>query len=392
MKIAFIRTSLAGILTPLAVAGAASAQGLAPIEWSSPNGSTLTLYGQLNMGILNYDDGIDSESYGLIDNANSQSRIGLEYSHAFGDWLFENTNEIGYSPYSSGNAGITGDHPNSDDYEFDNSNIRKLDFTLANDRYGKFWIGQGSMATDGVQEIDLSGTSVIAYSSTGDSAAGQIIRLASQGLTFDESLSDATIGDAFGNYDGPRRARVRYDSPAIANVTLAVAYGRDLLSDDSETREQDIFDASLTYGTEIRDFEVEAGLGYLWQEDSSEGWGGSASGLHTGSGLNLTVGFGGSSPDEGRDGSYVYAKFGLLREYISWGDTALAVDYFNGDDYLLVGDATSSTSESWGLSAVQNVDRANLELWLTARSYDYSDSVASYEDGEAVFGGARFKF
>lgn len=392
MKIAFIRTSLAGILTPLAVAGAASAQGLAPIEWSSPNGSTLTLYGQLNMGILNYDDGIDSESYGLIDNANSQSRIGLEYSHTFGDWTFENTNEIGYSPYSSGNADIINDHPDSDDYEFDDSNIRKLDFTLSNDSYGKFWLGQGSMATDGIQEIDLSGTSVIAYSSIGDSAAGQIARFADPGLTFDESLSDVTIGDAFSNYDGSRRARVRYDSPALANFTVALSYGRDLLSDDDDVRDQDILDASLTYENEFSDFEVEAGLGYLWQEDSSENWGGSGSGLHTPTGLNLTVGFGGSSPDEGRNGSYMYAKLGLLRDYVSWGDTALSIDYFNGDDYLLAGAATSSTSESWGFAAVQNIDRANLELWLTAREYDYSDNVASYEDGRAIFGGARFKF
>lgn len=391
MKIAFIRTSLASILTPLAVAGAASAQGLAPIEWSSPNGSKLTLYGQLNMGILNYDDGIDSESYGHIDNANSQSRIGLEYSHTFGDWTFENTNEIGYSPYSSGNADITNDHPDSDDYEFDDSNIRKLDFTLSNDSYGKFWLGQGSMATDGIQEIDLSGTSVIAYSSIGDSAAGQIVRFADPGLTFDESLSDVTIGDAFSNYDGSRRARVRYDSPALANFTVALSYGRDLLSDD-DVRDQDIFDASLTYENEFSDFEVEAGLGYLWQEDSSENWGGSGSGLHAPTGLNLTVGFGGSSPDEGRNGSYMYAKLGLLRDYVSWGDTALSIDYFNGDDYLLVGDATSSTSESWGFAAVQNIDRANLELWLTAREYDYSDNVANYEDGRAIFGGARFKF
>ena len=44
------------------------------------------------------------------------------------------------------------------------------------------------------------------------------------------------------------------------------------------------------------------------------------------------------------------------------------------------------------MSLVQNIDRANTELWLTYRTYDYSDNVASYEDGQAIFGGARFKF
>ena len=41
---------------------------------------------------------------------------------------------------------------------------------------------------------------------------------------------------------------------------------------------------------------------------------------------------------------------------------------------------------------MQNIDRANTELWLTYRSYDYADDFASYDDGRAVFGGARFRF
>ena len=62
-----------------------------------------------------------------------------------------------------------------------NGNIRKIDFTLEHDRYGKFWLGQGSMATDGVYEIDLSGTTVIDYSSVADSASAQIIRFSDPG-------------------------------------------------------------------------------------------------------------------------------------------------------------------------------------------------------------------
>ena len=47
-------------------------------------------------------------------------------------------------------------------------------------------------------------------------------------------------------------------------------------------------------------------------------------------------------------------------------------------------------SNSLGVSLVQNIDRANTELWLTYRTFDYSDNVASYdENGQAIFGGAR---
>lgn len=386
-------TSFAGLAltTALGLASGARAEGLPPIEWDVPGG-TLTLYGQINKGVLSYDDGIDTESYGLIDNANSSTRVGLKYSHDFGAWTFENVNEIQYAPYSSSNASILNDSPSSEDYEFTNANIRKLDFTLANERAGKFWLGQGSMATDGIQEIDLSGTNVIAYSSVGDSAGGQIIRFSNPGLPFDGSLSDVTVGAAFTNYDGPRRVRARYDTPTYANFTFAAAYGRDLLSDDSDVREQNIFDAALTYANDYDAFKVGAGLGYYWQEDDITTWGGSASALHKPTGLNLTAGFGTGSPEDGPDGQWWYAKLGLIRDFVTWGDTAMSVDYYKGDDFLVTGDATSSTSESWSLALVQNIDRANTELWLTLRQYDYDDNVASYEDGQAIFGGARFKF
>ena len=68
-----------------------------------------------------------------------------------------------------------------------------------------------------------------------------------------------TIGDAFTNYDGPRRVRVRYDTPAYANFTFATAYGRDLLSATRRTRSRSR--RRLTYGNTFSDDEVLACLG-----------------------------------------------------------------------------------------------------------------------------------
>ena len=48
------------------------------------------------------------------------------------------------------------------------------------------------MATDGIYEMDLSGTTVIDYSSVADSASAQIIRFSDPDLDFDESLSGIT--------------------------------------------------------------------------------------------------------------------------------------------------------------------------------------------------------
>jgi hypothetical protein len=388
-----IRGALATSLLQLLLATAAWSQGLPPIEHEFANGSTLRFYGQINKGVLSYDDGIDQETYGLIDNSNSNTRVGLRYDQSFGAWSFENVNEFGYDPFSTSNTSIVHQSPEHEDWQFDNDNIRKIDFTLAHDRYGKFWIGQGSMATDGIYEIDLSGTTMIDYSSVADTAAGQIIRFSDPGLSFDDSLSGITIGDAFTNYDGPRRVRFRYDTPAFNGFVAAAAFGRNLLSDDPDVRDENIVDASLSYGSTFDTVEFEAGVGYYWEEDDTRNWGGSASALHTPTGLNGTIAIGGQDADGGT-GSYWYGKLGLLRDFVGWGATAAAIDYYSGDDIFLDEDAgiTSSTSDSVGVTLVQNIDRANTELWLTWRSYDYSDNAESYEDGRAVFGGARFRF
>ena len=57
-----------------------AAQELPKIEKTFENGGTLRFYGQINKGVLSYDDGQETESYGLIDNDNSNTRFGLTYT------------------------------------------------------------------------------------------------------------------------------------------------------------------------------------------------------------------------------------------------------------------------------------------------------------------------
>ncbi len=203
-------------LPVLLIAASAAAQddGLPPVQMEFSNGATLRFYGQINKGILQYDDGIETKSYGLIDNANSGTRFGLKYTQKSGDWTFENVDEFGYAPFSTGNTNL--ENPNGGENGWSNDNIRKIDFTFANDRYGKFWLGQGSMATDGILEIDLSGTDYIAYSGVADSASAQIIRFADPALANDldrardrrrvRKSRTATAGSA--SATTPRRSRI----------------------------------------------------------------------------------------------------------------------------------------------------------------------------------------
>ncbi len=367
--------------------GQEASKGLPKIQRKFSNGATLRFYGQVDKGILTYDDGQEQASYGLIDNANSNTRVGLSYRQTTGDWTFENVNEFAYAPYSTSDINIENQTPSADDWRFSNSNIRKIDFTFANESYGKFWIGQGSMATDGTTEVDLSGTSVIAYSSVADSAQAQLLRQS------DGTLSDIELGDVFKNLDGDRRVRVRYDTPKFNNFTAAAAFGRNLLSDSPDVRDANLFDASINYDNTFNDeIQIKGSIGYNWAEgvaggDDTTKWGGSISGLHKPSGTNVTFAAG-TTDTGGNTNTFWYGKAGLIRPFVSWGDTAMSIDYYSGGDF----NNENSESTSWGLAVVQNITAANTELWATFRSYSYSDDEASYEDGQALFWGARFKF
>lgn len=388
-----IARTLAGALALLALAGAALADGVAPLERTFRNGATFRFYGQINKGILVYDDGRDTRGYPLIDNAVSNTRFGLSYTRKLGAWTFENVNELKHAPFSTTNTNIVDRHPTFVAYERTKADIRKMDFTLAHPRWGTFWAGQGSMASDGVLEIDLSGTDVVAYSGVGDIASGQILRLSDPRLPFDESLTDLEIGDVFINLDAGREVRLRYDTRPIGGFTLAVSAGRNLLSGERETRNNNQVDASLVYAGTHGDFEVAGGLGTYWQEDGPASGGGSISALHRPSGLSGTLSVGTEDAPTGNR-HYWYAKLGLTRRLLASGPTSVSADLFAGDDLFFDAEAgiTSTTSRSTGLALVHRLERAGVDLWLTWRRYDYEDDARSYETSEAVFGGARFQF
>ncbi len=367
---------MAGLGTP------AAAEGLRKIEKTFANGGTLRFYGQINKGVLTYDDGQETESYGLIDNANSSTRVGLTYGIDVGGWSYLGTLEIQYAPFSTNNTSILQPSPPSSAYDFTNANIRKIDNQITHDRFGTFYLGQGSMASNDTAEVDFSGTTVIAYSEVQDTASGQLLRKS------DGTLSDITIDDAFNNYDGlSRKVRVRYDTPLWSGFGLRASYGRDLLSDNPDVRDQDLFDVAATYAADINDFKVGAQAAYSWKGSDITIADGSASVLHVPSGLSLTVATG--QQDSGSlTGSYGYVKLGWQYDLIAWGKTAFAVDYYSGSDMVTGG----SESESTGISVVQYVTDWNTEIYATWRDYDYSEPETSFQSSNAVFVGARFKF
>ena len=75
------------LLAALPIGGAA-AEGLKPIEYTLGDGTVIRFSGQLNMGVLHYDDGQDDFT-NFVDNENSSSRVRIQILSNSEDWKFE---------------------------------------------------------------------------------------------------------------------------------------------------------------------------------------------------------------------------------------------------------------------------------------------------------------
>jgi predicted porin len=97
---------------------------------------------------------------------------------------------------------------------------RKLEVFASSKRLGTLTMGQGSTASDGMTESDLSGTDLVGYSAVADSGAGLSFATANTGAI----TGNPTVGGAFDNLDGlSRDDRLRYDTPNMKGLVLSTS-------------------------------------------------------------------------------------------------------------------------------------------------------------------------
>ncbi|MBU3031050.1 porin [Paracoccus sp. XHP0099] len=349
--------------------------GIQPLEWVSGN-TTIRIYGQIDEGALSFDDGEKTTNYGLVGNKNSSSRLGLRTLTALDSgWDMTGNFEFEYVPH--GSTAVDQTDPDEADYDLRKTNIRKMELAFSSDRYGKFWLGQGSMASDGSAKSDLSGTTVIASAAVADIGGG-LFRMD------DGVLSDISTSDAYSDYNGlGRKMRVRYDSPSFNGFRIMTSFGQDVLAE----KDGNYYDIAAHYQGDLEAFDLEGGLAYSRkQAEDIDILSGSVSGLHKASGLNLTLAA--AQESAAGDGSYGYVKLGWKRDFFAIGTTALSLDYYTGDDVVEDG----SDSQSYGVAMVQRVDRWNTDWYLGLRNYDYDDDTADYQDGLSTMIGFRVQF
>lgn len=329
-------------------------------------GFSFTFGGQINRGFLFIDDGVESREFS-VDNDNSSTRLRARAAYSFGDYVVGG--QIEYEFEFSSTAAI---NQLDSDVSSSVANERKFE-VFAETPYGDFAYGQGDTASNGTSEVDLSGTSVVGYSGVSDLAGGILFRDQVGALT---ALS---VGGNFSNLDGNSRIeRFRYDTPKFADsVVVSVSFGEDSRNG-----------VAVRYDNDFGDYSVAGALSYN-EREGADRINGSAAVLHNPTGVSVAVASGRDDLDgSDQEPSFYYVKLGYERDFFQFGSTALAIDYYDGSDISSLG----SDSDTFGLLAVQNFDRYNLEVYAGYRIYSASDATADFQDIDALLVGARFKF
>lgn len=347
---------------------------------SSKADVNVELYGQVNRAVLWADNDDSSDTY-FVDNDNSSSRMGLK-AEVFLPQESKVGARIEYEFQSNASNDVS---------QFDTTGASDLDLSLRhadlywdNKTYGKVYLGRGSTSTDGIAEIDLSGTSVVGYADI-QATAGSIYF--SDGSPVTEKVGDVgdpQVKDVFSDFDGPRQDRIRYDTPKWHGLYLS-----------GSAYSGDGYDAGLWYSRDYSGTKVAAGVGWLKFGDSSgsndQQYVGSASMLFD-FGFNVTLAYGVREFEDSTfdDADFYYGKLGYQTDIFEFGKTAFAVDYGYNEDVSTR--FTGSEASAWSLQAVQNVPNWSTEFYLMFRQFDLETDEEDYENINTVFGGARLKF
>jgi predicted porin len=355
---------------------------------SSSDRVKVDVYGQVNRAVLYSDDGNQSDWY-FVDNDNSSTRVGLKAkARATDDLTAGGRIEVEFQSNDSDKVN-----------QFEQSgvgdnNFRKrwLDFSLESKRFGTLFVGHGDTASNNTSETDLSGTSVIGYSSIPDMAGGQIFynkATDSYDLVEEDPSTGTTIADTYSNLDGlSRNDRVRYDTPKFYGFSGAVSAVAD-----------GAYDFSLWYSGEFAGTKLAASASYVKPNDlrptNDDQYSGSVSALHK-SGLNLTLAGGNRNykdevgePDRD-DAKFWYGKLGFRRGFFPLGETRFSADY---GEYKNVAQ-NDDTAKTFGIQIVQVLDRWGTEYYLGYRFHDLDrkGEDVDFKTINAVMSGFRIKF
>jgi predicted porin len=333
--------------------------------------------GQVNRAIMHADDGVDSEIF-HVDPDNSSTRFRFTGSEDIGPglkagivWEVEDqsndSDKVTLSPVVKSVKGTT-------------FGERKMEVYFAG-AFGQVTVGQGDGAMNGGIEVDLSGTTVISYSGTADLGGAIGWRPTGGGAAVSSLRGSINQQDFESRYD-----RLRYDSPKLGPITIAVSTGSNGSGNDAQ--EYGIwYSQNLGAGGKIA-----GALGFSTSDTATaapnvagdkETTGGSISWLHP-SGWNVTFATSQVEDDDpaGRKKKFNYVKGGYMM-----GKHAFSVDFARGEEQA----AADEEAEHFGFQYVFVPTKA-VDLYAGFKTVSLDRPGADFEDIQIITVGSRVKF
>jgi hypothetical protein len=330
---------------------------------SPANAVDFAISGQINRAVMYADDG-DTGKWFFVDNDNSSTRFRFTGANDF-----ENSWKVGIvwevEMQSNASNKVSMDVHDTSNVHFDE---RKMEFWVSQ-TYGKAWLGQGDTASNGTSEVDLSGTTVAAYSDIG--AVGGLFKFQKDGVA-----TNITVGGSRSNFDGlSRRDRLRYDTPKLAGF-----YGSASVMSDSR------WDAALRYAGDFGWAKLAAAGAYAdlgTSSDTQDGIISSSASMLFNNGLNLTVSYAKRDQDN-TDPWNLFGKVG----YQFLEKHAASVQYSRTENLS----AKDDKGDSFGLAYVFSPWKS-VEFYGTYYLHMLDRDAASDPDDINVFmTGGRVKF
>lgn len=372
-----------------------------PIASSANPKSSVKVGGQINRMVAFRDNGKKSQ-FEHLDSTASSTRVNvtgtsninpklqvqgvLESELTDGVQSFSSDADIGSAPVGSAFSDTSPAIRN-----------RRLEAIFRHDKFGTMYIGKGSTSSDGVSEVDFSGTAAVSNSSEGPSNLG--------GFRFFNKRTRTSVGqriasDSMRNMDGLQRAnRIRYDSPSMKGVVLGMTHTND-----------DQSDQSIKYAGSFGKTKVGAAVAHAYQPRALSGT--QSRRRHTYNGsfsiYNAGFSFGAAYGMENyriktflnlqkrKHARFWFIKTGYQTKFISCGNTAMSLDFsYNRANSLAETNfllANGEKAKSFAFTVVQNFDVAATEVYFVARQYHFEQPLATYRDAYVVLVGTRVRF
>jgi hypothetical protein len=385
---------------------------------------TLTISGYVNEQVQWWDDGVEQNAY-VGTNESDQTRlrfVGKAKINA--DFSAGYILELGFRGAAQGAY-------NANDDEGSGAGVVSLRHSawyLESKTFGKVTVGRTSAANDSITELTTAKTITVEKPiQIFTPNAGFAVRrgIGSAGINWGQLSSIPQAGE------GDRYDVVRYDTPEFKGFVATASWGED-----------DLWAVALRYSAEVHGFKLAGGIGYSEITDAERGlvnlggqsavsgteFGLSVSALHIETGLFATFAYGegkdenrhlvavGGDTDEGWN-----IQAGIQKKFNPLGNTTVFGEYYQGDYGAAVAASptggawqrtigggfsnvsadriTGSEVDVWGIAAVQAIDAAALELYISYRHYGVDittvgapNGVTGLEDFQTVFSGAKISF